>query len=508
MIRVMIVEDEPPINRLLQALVSEHKEDFQIVSAVYDGKEALDILPEILPDVVFTDIKMPGIDGTELVRHLRSNYPDIIPVVITGYGDYESIRAMLQQQVFDYLLKPINRVTMDNLLQNIKKANEDTIKKRVHQYFSQNVYHYLADRDLDLSSKYQCLVVSVVCVGAFPSSQLRSYTIPDRIWDKYGIVFFRQPQYDIWGLPGHTASEFMYVLGFRNKLEHDIRTACNYLWGTVPSQYPCTMLCSNSLDPTADIGLELNLLRNMLVLYTEIGKSRLVMDCTFHSRPDSHRFSTHPDQLDLLYHHINQTAVFQFEQQLNEIFLGYQKEEATQYTISRELKQIIQRLEQMIDDKSSYDHYYADLMVDESILNSLSLTQLRTNFLYICTDIFKIIERSKENKTGLRDLVSEVTDFLDQNYNKNITYQSLEEHFCFSSSYICQLFKKHNGVSPNKYLLQQRVKRACELIQNNPDITAKILSEQLGISDPLYFYKVFKNETGYTLSEYKALFCS
>lgn len=43
MIRVMIVEDEPPINRLLQALVSEHKEDFQIVSAVYDGKEALDM---------------------------------------------------------------------------------------------------------------------------------------------------------------------------------------------------------------------------------------------------------------------------------------------------------------------------------------------------------------------------------------------------------------------------------------------------------------------------------
>ncbi len=90
-----------------------------------------------------------------------------------------------------------------------------------------------------------------------------------------------------------------------------------------------------------------------------------------------------------------------------------------------------------------------------------------------------------------------------QNFNQPITSSDLEEHFLFSSSYITQVFKKQNGVSPNKYLLQYRAKKACELIVQNPNITVKALADVLGFSDPLYLYKFFKNEVGCSLSEYK-----
>ena len=71
-----------------------------------------------------------------------------------------------------------------------------------------------------------------------------------------------------------------------------------------------------------------------------------------------------------------------------------------------------------------------------------------------------------------------------QNFNQPITSSDLEEHFLFSSSYITQVFKKQNGVSPNKYLLQYRAKKACELIVQNPNITVKALADVLGFSDP------------------------
>ena len=55
----MIVEDEPPINRLLQALIEACGSEYRIVASAYNGQEALDMIEEVQPDVVFTDVKMP-----------------------------------------------------------------------------------------------------------------------------------------------------------------------------------------------------------------------------------------------------------------------------------------------------------------------------------------------------------------------------------------------------------------------------------------------------------------
>lgn len=143
------------------------------------------------------------------------------------------------------------------------------------------------------------------------------------------------------------------------------------------------------------------------------------------------------------------------------------------------LKWITQCLGSQIPENSSYDKYYVDLLVDKAILNAFDYFVLEHNFFCICDDIFRIMEQSQRQSTGLRDLVTEIAEYLEDHYDQPITNISLEEHFLFSSSYIVKIFKKQKGVSPNKYLLQICGKKIRALIAANPDITAKQLSEAM-----------------------------
>ena len=79
---------------------------FEVVGTAQDGKEALELLEKFFPDVLVTDIKMPVIDGLELVKTVTFKYPDIVKIIISGYDDFQYAQQALICGVKDYLLKP------------------------------------------------------------------------------------------------------------------------------------------------------------------------------------------------------------------------------------------------------------------------------------------------------------------------------------------------------------------------------------------------------------------
>ena len=502
MIRVMIVEDEPPINRLLQTLIESYGEPYQIVSSVYNGQEALDVVGELRPDVVFTDIKMPCVDGLELTKRLRVLYPDTLVVVISGYGDYETMRAMLQQNVFDYLLKPIQAKALGDLLRRISKTCIERRHQQMTQFFLQTIKSDTLDHTWPVS-QYDCLVAGIGCVGSFPASLMHSYALENDAWPKESRVQ-QFDGFDAWQIAGTTNAEQVFILGFSHSQKFRIEQACIQFFQSLTPKYPLTVLFGKPVTSVADASISTNLLRNILPLHIRIGESQIFTFCDIQTDPCIPDFSLSREQQASIQFCIKQGNFSSFTDVVKELFNSFRQYRPSQYCVMRVLKWIVQCLESHILDKTCYDRYYADLLVDEAILNAFDYSSLQRSYLCICEDIFKIISQSKKKSTGIRDLVAEIADYLEQNFDQPITSTSLEEHFLFSSSYITQLFKKQKGISPNKYLLQIRAKKACELITLDPDITAKVLSETLGFSDPLYLYKFFKNETGYTLSEYKA----
>ncbi len=118
--RVLIVEDEPRAARGLRNLLEEEDEEIEILGLATDGKTALEQLRMQQVDVVMTDIRMPGMDGMELIRSIRAmNYSCRI-VIISAYEEFDIAREALSLGVTDYLVKPIVKDDVHQLLDKLQ----------------------------------------------------------------------------------------------------------------------------------------------------------------------------------------------------------------------------------------------------------------------------------------------------------------------------------------------------------------------------------------------------
>lgn len=104
--RILIVDDEPIIRQSLAQLIIQTDKRSEIVGTAQNGQEALQLLPQLQPDVIFTDIRMPGMSGLELARHVSQSAPDIQIVILSGYAEFEYARSAIDSGVVSYLLKP------------------------------------------------------------------------------------------------------------------------------------------------------------------------------------------------------------------------------------------------------------------------------------------------------------------------------------------------------------------------------------------------------------------
>jgi DNA-binding NtrC family response regulator len=116
--RALIVDDEPIICRACEKILI--REGYS-VKVAYSGKRALAILEQEQFDILFTDLKMSEIGGMELLETVRLRYPDLVPVVITGYATIASAVETMKLGAFDYLPKPF---TPDEMAAVAKKAWE------------------------------------------------------------------------------------------------------------------------------------------------------------------------------------------------------------------------------------------------------------------------------------------------------------------------------------------------------------------------------------------------
>ena len=167
--KVIVADDEKLIAKNIARRIEESSEAFRVIARAGSGTEALEQARELLPDVVFSDIKMPEMDGIELIAALRKEHPSMLCVIVSGYSDFEYMKAAIQNSAVDYLLKPVNPEELKHLLQRLEAtllAREQQVVPRREAdaaALAENVRVYLQenyDKPVDFSALADSLAVS------------------------------------------------------------------------------------------------------------------------------------------------------------------------------------------------------------------------------------------------------------------------------------------------------------------------------------------------------------
>ena len=118
--RVVVADDEKLIANNIATNIVETDAAFSICAICFDGESALAAVEQHHPHVLFTDIKMPLLDGLSLIERIHQTDPALRCVLISGYGEFEYAKTAIQHDAFDYLLKPLNKAELQKTLRRAK----------------------------------------------------------------------------------------------------------------------------------------------------------------------------------------------------------------------------------------------------------------------------------------------------------------------------------------------------------------------------------------------------
>ncbi len=164
MLNVYIADDEVWITLGLKKLLEKIGADAWVVGTANNGLTAKEEIAQFKPDVVFTDIRMPGLSGLELLQEIPRVSPDTKVIIITGFAEFAYAKEALKHHAFDYLLKPIKEEELARVMSAIKSEQEEAPREEdiapVYDKMIDNVIkdireHYMEDISLtSLAAKY------------------------------------------------------------------------------------------------------------------------------------------------------------------------------------------------------------------------------------------------------------------------------------------------------------------------------------------------------------------
>lgn len=132
MLKVLIADDEQRVCQLIQKLIDWDTLHLELVGIADNGIEAAKLVKELMPDILITDIRMPGCSGLELIQTVKEYNPQLEVVIISGYAHFSYAQTAMKYGVGDYLLKPINKVELTNTLEKLSHKIMERDQNELH----------------------------------------------------------------------------------------------------------------------------------------------------------------------------------------------------------------------------------------------------------------------------------------------------------------------------------------------------------------------------------------
>ncbi|GIP19658.1 hypothetical protein J40TS1_53000 [Paenibacillus montaniterrae] len=128
--KICVADDEYEVRQSIIQKLSRFVSSEHIFDVGY-GKQALEQIQYLCPDILLLDIRMPEIDGLEILQRLSSSYPNMKIIIVSGYDDFDYCRMAIQHGAMDYILKPVDR---QQLMSNVQRVQQELAQKFIQEF--------------------------------------------------------------------------------------------------------------------------------------------------------------------------------------------------------------------------------------------------------------------------------------------------------------------------------------------------------------------------------------
>ena len=136
--KVLIADDEPKIRRGLRNAIERARTDMKVVAEAEDGEAALALARQERPDILMIDVRMPFLNGLELIEKINGENRDCIIIVVSGHDEFEYAQRALRLKVFEYVLKPVPQEVLEGVLGRAAEALAGSRRQREYLLWAQD----------------------------------------------------------------------------------------------------------------------------------------------------------------------------------------------------------------------------------------------------------------------------------------------------------------------------------------------------------------------------------
>lgn len=535
MLKMIIADDEEIVRDGLRNIIPWQEFGIEIIGDASDGEEAYELCRELKPDILFTDIRMPLLDGLEVAMKLKEEKRDIKVIIISGIQDFNYAKTALDLDAEGYILKPvkinelkgvINRVANSiNMRRNreeemlvLKKQLTENIPLMQENFIRDLVFDAFYDeQEIIQKLKYFNIPFKIDENTTAAVLEIDDYRDIVRNYQEEGRQLLNLLVYDVVkkivgnynaGMCVH-AGEYKYVIVFNRtaQLEKSHIGICEEI-----------MSCVRELaDVTVSIGLgrPADRISQISISYREAlealkykfytgNNSLLNIDDFIEGTKDfnySYLFGLEKQLMDCIKLGDNSKVSQILDDMLGPLCTNKKVSSAYLQSVCIEIICILSRLayefnEDIEEIISGYSRIFDNILLKENML------ELKN---YILSILLKVTDHiNKKYIKNSEDTINKIKQIVNDRYMEDLSISGISEEVYLTPNYVSLIFKRETNITVTDYITGVRILKAKELLMTT-DLQVQKIAEMVGYDNPHYFSTVFKKQTGIHPMKYRSL---
>ncbi|THF73796.1 response regulator [Cohnella fermenti] len=535
MFRVIIADDEFDIRQGLKRVIDWYAEGFVIVGEAEDGDEALELYKKERPNLLITDIKMPGMNGLQLSRSVKELDPDAQIIILSGYDDFAYAKTAIQHGVSSYLLKPVDEDELRGVLAGIKQKLEDEWSIRyeerrrdkwVHDYFFQKLVRGEAIReDVAETMRWQALLerhyfrVLLVELADY-GDMLLELRESDIHLIRFAVRNILEDTVKTFGGDGGRGngngdgngivfeeSELRFGILLVGRDEELGNEAIAPLLRQIVDFTRDYAKAKVMVGAGTTVGHASAIVRSCELAKAALGKAFFDPHEQIFADEQLQRFVPAWSlewQADRLREAVARGSRDGWEAELRALFRELEERSATLGAIRSAIVFAILPLSRLvIEHEGDWKRLYADRYGDADWIAELrSREEAARELAALCEGISEFLRKTREAPPASE--IAGIVAYIRGHYWEDINLKKIAGMFYITSGYLGQLFKKETGKYFNDYINEIRVEEAKKLLRD-PRWSIADIAEKVGYKNTNHLYLHFRNYAGISPGDYRKM---